>query len=105
MNDLIKCGKKEKSIIAAVLSIVVLLSLVFSVYFIQAEAHHDCIGDDCPICATLDLCEATVKQLSASMCACFSILISFACIDLVKSWHVISFRHLTPVDEKIRMNN
>ena len=48
---------------AALLAAVLALVLLFSVFFIAFESHHDCCGDDCAICAGLQFCGNLLRQL------------------------------------------
>ena len=54
--------KRQKQIISACLAVtaIILFSLL-SLLFIGTEIHHDCDGDDCVICETLQMCAATLK--------------------------------------------
>lgn len=69
----------------AVLTAVFIAFTVFSVFFVAAEAGHDCSGDDCPICFVIQVAELNVKLLSLALCAagvslvrhCFALKLSF----------------------------
>lgn len=69
----------------AVLTAVFIAFTVFSVFFVAAEAGHDCSGDDCPICFVIQVAEQNVKLLSLALCAagvslvrhCFALKLSF----------------------------
>ena len=50
-----------RSAIAALLVGVLLLCALF----IVAEAHHDCCGDECAVCACIRLCERVLHTLRA----------------------------------------
>lgn len=51
--------------ISFVLVLAVCLLVLFSAVFITAEADHDCIGEDCRICAVITICKNTLKMQSA----------------------------------------
>lgn len=61
MNDRMT-GKK---ILLIATGLVFLIVLLCSSFFILHEAHHDCTGDSCPICACIRLAEQTSRQLYA----------------------------------------
>lgn len=69
----------------AVLAAVFIAFTVFSVFFVAAEAGHDCSGDDCPICFVIQVAAQNVKLLSLALCAagvslarhCFALKLSF----------------------------
>lgn len=44
-----------------------LLTLFFSMLFISEEmGHHDCTGEDCPVCAVIDICINNVGKMRYS---------------------------------------
>ena len=49
-----QCNRRR--IAAAVFCLLFCFALAFSIVFIAAEAHHDCTGDKCPICAEMQVC-------------------------------------------------
>lgn len=79
---------------------------VFSVFFVAAEAGHDCSGDDCPICFVIQVAEQNVKLLSLALCAagvslarhCFASKIPF------KNSYQTSFNN-SLISLKTRLNN
>ena len=48
---------KSIRLIAAILCGMVVFAVLFSAVFIAMEADHDCSGENCPVCACLQLCE------------------------------------------------
>lgn len=59
---------KRKSL-AVVLSIVLLAFFVCSIFFITHEADHDCVGEDCPICAEITVLEKAIEELGTGVVA------------------------------------
>lgn len=45
------------------LCIGVISILLFSCAYVACAAHHDCIGDGCQICASIEACEQNIKNL------------------------------------------
>lgn len=90
----------------AVLTAVFIAFTVFSVFFVAAEAGHDCSGDDCPICFVIQVAEQNVKLLSLALCAagvslvrhCFALKLSF------KNSYQTSFNN-SLISLKTRLNN
>ena len=74
-----------KRILSACAAVLLATVLLCSVLFIAAEADHDCIGDNCPVCAQMELCSSILKTISktaeflfaAFTAAFFVVLISF----------------------------
>jgi hypothetical protein len=44
----------KRKAIAIVLTVLMLIGILFSYHFIIEEAHHKCMGKQCPICAQID---------------------------------------------------
>ena len=53
---------QQQSILARIASIAIVLALLAPALFIIAEAHHNCTGDECPICQALACAESLVHE-------------------------------------------
>lgn len=60
---------KKKRIISLVLAAAVFFAMLYSALYIAAEANHDCVGENCPICYQINVCKNTLKNLSLAVCA------------------------------------
>ena len=47
---------KRKRIISLVVAAAVLFVMLYSALYIAAEANHDCVGENCPICYQINVC-------------------------------------------------
>ena len=47
---------KKKRIISLVVAAAVLFVMLYSALYIAAEANHDCVGENCPICYQINVC-------------------------------------------------
>ena len=56
--------KKRNRIAALLLAVTILVIMLYSAFFVAAEADHDC-----PICYQVDACQNTLKSLSLAVCA------------------------------------
>ena len=77
----------------------------FSLLFIVNGTHHDCTGEDCPVCACIHQAEQTLKQIGAgssetagAFAPQFPLFVAFLCLPLVVP--VVSL-----ISQKVRMNN
>ena len=61
--------KKRNRIAALLLAVTILVIMLYSAFFVAAEADHDCVGEGCPICYQVDACQNTLKSLSLAVCA------------------------------------
>ena len=96
-----KAIKVSAGIIAAMLLVV----LLFSAFFIVAETHHDCAGEDCLICACIRICENALKGLGsfAAMQVSSVFAVIFVILAAVSSFTAVSSDTL--VSNKVRLNN
>lgn len=101
-------GKKTRGSLrttAILMIFVVLMFLMLSVFFIAHEADHDCTGEDCPVCALIQMCEDSLRHLvngapaaaAAVLCISLILVMQFCMNDGI----IIS----TPVSRKTRLNN
>ena len=54
---------------AAVFACVLFFAMLLSVLFIAHETNHECIGEDCQVCARLAACENSLKNISGAVTA------------------------------------
>lgn len=54
---------KKNRLLAIMLAVTVVFVVLFSTFFIAQNANHDCIGDDCPICYEISVCEVVLKTI------------------------------------------
>lgn len=97
--------KKQRSV-AAVICIAFILVTLFSVLFIAKEANHDCSGESCPICEQLAQAEHTLKRLGSGTAEAGAVTaFVFVCFMCLSFGSVHEGAHITPVTQKVRMNN
>ncbi len=87
-----------------VASILLLAVLLCSLIFIAAEAHHDCCGEDCLICACIRVCTSALR--SVSLHAAVKTVLAAVSLCLSAALIFLSFRlnGVTPVIAKVRLN-
>ena len=92
-------------IIAVFMVFALLLFLLLSSYFIAYEADHDCSGENCPVCALLQISENNLRQLGGGApvtASAFSLILLIMVMQImIDSGIIIS----TPVSRKTRLNN
>ena len=54
---------------AIVFACVLFFAMLLSVLFIAHETDHECIGEDCQVCARLAACENSLKNISGAVTA------------------------------------
>ena len=91
---------KKKRIISLVVAVAVIFVMLYSALYIAAEANHDCVGENCPICYQISVCEHTLKNLSLAVCAvAFAAAFTYtlcrsisACADVAPSYTLVSLK-------------
>lgn len=92
--------EKKKRIAALLLAVTVLFVMLYSALFIAAETDHDCVGENCPICYQINVCQNTLKNLSLAVCAAaFAAAFTYtlcrsisACTDYAQSFTLVSLK-------------
>ena len=77
--------KKAQRILAGFTCAAFVIVAFFSLLFIAKEAHHDCTGEDCPVCACIHQAEQTLKQIgtgSSETAGAFAPHFAFLCLYL-----------------------
>lgn len=59
---------------AFLLMLLVVFSVVFSAGFVASEIHHECCGEDCPICLEIKMCETTLKSVFTGLAPALGVL-------------------------------
>lgn len=97
--------KKQRSL--ALLICAAFLFVTFaSLFYIVKEAHHDCVGKDCAICAAVAEAEDTLEALKNGACsvsAAFAAAVFFL-LFLAAGTACAAFC-ATPVAQRVRMND
>ncbi len=97
--------EKLRHTTAGIMCIVMLSVVLFSSIYIVHEMNHHCSGEDCPICAVIQMCENNLHRIGTGpaiqtvlMMPVFILLLScqFTGCVLLKE---------TPVSYKVRLNN
>ena len=90
---------------AAALAALVIVAVVTSLFIVSHEADHDCIGEDCPVCAVIAACQSTLKTLSAAL-AVFAAAAAWVCFAVILLTALKAVLHSeTPVSLKVRLLN
>ncbi len=98
-------NRKQIGVLLVCIGLVIALSV--SVFYIAHEAHHDCCGEDCPICETIAV---NVRLLGTLGLALFALLLFGFRLPARAARHDRRDRHAcfvpgTLVSWKIRLDN
>ena len=96
---------KQKRLAALLVAAAVLFVMLFSAFYIAAEAHHDCAGEDCPVCTLICLCRNTLKNLSLAICAAAFSAMLVSTVGKVLSCGRFFTRKSSPVALKVKLSD
>jgi hypothetical protein len=95
---------KNRKIASGVMGMLMLFIVLFSAFYIAAEAGHDCRGEDCPVCACILQCEKTLHQTGEGAAPGTAVFILAAFLFFSILLVTADFPKETPVSRKIRLN-
>ena len=89
------------------MAIMVLFIMLFSECFLAAhEGHrHHCEDEDCPICACIQQCENALRSFGSSLIGFIALICPPLCILASVFLFARFCAKITPVTQKVRMNN
>lgn len=95
----------SNKIIAAIMGVMMLVVVLVSASYIAVESGHDCTGEECPICACINQCESTLREVGGGVDfqADTVLPVVFILIMAVSGSAILTAE--TPVSRKIRLNN
>ncbi len=95
----------SNKIIAAIMGVMMLVVVLVSASYVAVESGHDCTGEGCPICACINQCENTLRQVGGGVDfqADTVLPVVFILIMAVSGSAILTAE--TPVSRKIRLNN
>ncbi|MBP5607482.1 MAG: hypothetical protein J6X66_04335 [Lachnospiraceae bacterium] len=91
--------------IAAVLALMALIGMLFSVFLASVDTHHHCQGDDCPICECIHQCIESVRHLVGGDLPQTVYVFVLQAVVLMTSVCLIDAHRDTPIGLKVRLND
>ncbi len=64
----------KRNKVATILAVLLIVFFVVSIFFVAHESDHECIGEDCPICEQIVICENTIQELGTGIITIIIIL-------------------------------
>ena len=96
--------KGQKGKVSLWLALLLLASLCLSAFFLHADFDHDCSGEDCPVCAVIQIARTNFQNLnSAPQISIQNERISFVALSLFAVNAILVSK--TPITEKTKLNN
>ena len=96
---------KSKRIAAGVIGMLMIIVMLFSAFYISSETGHDCVGEDCPICACVQQCENVLHKIGGGLAFIISAIVPVICAVICAFLFVSDIQKNTLISRKIRMND
>ena len=96
---------KVLRITAGIMGLMMLVIVLFSAFYIAAEANHDCCGEGCPICACIHQCENTLRGFGDGTAVQSAVVAPVILILFAAAFAVTAVCQYTLVSRKVRLNN
>ena len=95
----------KKRIAALILAFAMVFAMAFSVFFIAHNSEHNCSGEDCQICAQINLCINSLNNLVPKPEKAQACLAAVFMLVLVIGIAENSFIRKSLVDLNIKLSN
>ncbi|MCR4688790.1 MAG: hypothetical protein K5745_04470 [Saccharofermentans sp.] len=96
---------KHIRFLAVAAASVMLFMVLFSGIYIVMEADHDCEGEHCHICETLEQCHNALSRIAPLPARSITSTASLTLLISICFCHIQRFSQDTPVSNKVRMND
>ena len=93
------------TVMAGILGILVVLSFVFSVFFVALKSDHQCEGEECHVCRTMEVCEGLLSNTGNAVSSNASLMTAVWALCLIAVPTVVFVQDKTPVRDKVKMND
>lgn len=104
-SDIAKTNKTRR-IVAGIMAMMILAMMLFSTFYVAAELGHHCDDEDnCPICATLQMCTNTLHNIGSGMSTLATVILPAISYILIAVLGVSVITQSTLVSQKIRLND
>ncbi len=89
--------KRRVKITAVFLLVFYIVALAFSFNFTAKNRNHDCVGEDCPVCAVLRIAEEISDEAKKLASAAISFIVVFSVVLILFDNRKREFKIDTPV--------
>ncbi len=96
---------KVLRITAGIMGLMMLVLVLFSAFYIAAEADHDCCGEECPICACIHQCENILRGIGDGAAGRSAAVAPVILILFAAAFVIAAVSQDTLVSRKVRLNN
>lgn len=97
---------EHKRIFAFVTAFLVTAVLLLSGFFIVTHIEHECTGEDCPVCAELQECAATIRLITEAAGTGAIVIFAYIITQFLSSYQTgLYLCPVSLVSLKIRLDN
>ena len=96
---------KDIRMTAGIMGLMLLVFVLFSTFYMAAEVDHDCTGEDCPVCACIQMCGETLRGTGGGAAVQPSAILPVLVVLLAAGIFAVSISKETLVSQKVRLNN
>ena len=88
------------------MAVLFLIFTVYSVFYIAHESHHECSGEECPVCQVIIISVQNIRLLGLAL-ASSVVVIAFKAFERHNSSFIYKslFKANTLIAQKIRLND
>lgn len=109
LNKAMSCQKKvisAKNVLNCIFCLMLLVCLSFSIFYEMEEAHHDCCGEDCPVCFCLDMIAQACKSFILFLISTFAFIsVKNSLIKRLFADFFYNLKNITLVSLKLKLND
>lgn len=95
--------KNKSRLTAIILSLIIILSILFSVIYITGNINHECSGNNCNVCHNIEICEQVINQIGLSFFYVIKILPVITIIGLLYCCLNRFLTHITLITLKVQL--
>ncbi len=104
-SDIAKTNKTRR-IAAGMMAMMILITMLFSTFYVAAGLGHHCDDEDnCPVCATLNMCTNTLHNIGSGMITLTTVILPAISYILIAVLGISGIAQSTLVSQKIRLND
>ncbi|MBR6049630.1 MAG: hypothetical protein IKP68_00320 [Clostridia bacterium] len=91
--------------VAVIIAVLVIVAVMTSLFVVAHEADHDCVGEDCHVCAVIAACQTILKTLRDALVVAATALVCIAIAAPLVYLFRIRSSHTTPISLKDKLLN
>lgn len=89
-----------------IMAMIFIVMMLFSYYFVAVESgHHDCCGEECPICSLIEQCVQNIRSAGNAIAVVFvAVALLYIAVSFTGKVRINDILTETLVGTKVRLN-